>query len=359
MASPYRPGPSVPSRLSPTGSSPPGSSSPGTIDDGVGEASTAEAFDGRFHRPDPPEPALDRLRRVITSKTNGDSPVGAVTSSVRSRLGLVDRPVSADLERSPELRAGWRRVVVSGLGVVAVAVIGWWFLRPPAPPVEVALPSAGDAPVSPAPTIGGAAGPGSVDAGPVMDGSAGSAGGSTGSGQAAADGVVGGDMGEAAAASVVVHASGAVASPGVYRLDVGARVDDLVRAAGGLTPEGDADRVNLAAPLVDGERVWVPRRGEADVPAVVAGGSAGGGTSTAPGSESSAGGGGGGSGGLIDLNRATAEELDTLPGVGPATAVAILAHRDENGSFATVDDLLEVSGIGEAKLEQIRPLVRT
>jgi competence protein ComEA len=162
-------------------------------------------------------------------------------------------------------------------------------------------------------------------------------------------------------AELVVQASGAVVHPGVYRLSADGRVDDLVREAGGLAPDADADKVNLAAPLADGERIWVPRTGETEVPAVVAGGagSAGG---AAPTGAAAPGGGGAGTTGatvpaVVDLNTATAEQLDTLPGVGPATATAILAYRDENGPFASVDDLLEVRGIGDAKLEQLRPLV--
>jgi competence protein ComEA len=160
---------------------------------------------------------------------------------------------------------------------------------------------------------------------------------------------------------VVVQAAGAVHLPGVHRLPAGSRVDDLVSAAGGSTPDADLDRVNLAALLVDGERIWVPRRGEVEVPPVVSGGttaapggSAGGGTSGGSGSSPD----GGDPTAPVDLNTATDAQLDALPGIGPATAAAILAHRDANGPFRSVDDLLDVRGIGEAKLEQLRPLVR-
>lgn len=149
---------------------------------------------------------------------------------------------------------------------------------------------------------------------------------------------------------IVVHAAGAVARPGLQRLAPGARVADLLEAAGGPTTDADLDRLNLAAPLADGQRLYVPRAGES-APAAV--GPDGGAASS---------GGTGGSGttpasGPVDLNTATADQLDALPGVGPATASAIIDHRERNGSFATVDDLLDVRGIGPAKLEGLRDLV--
>jgi competence protein ComEA len=149
---------------------------------------------------------------------------------------------------------------------------------------------------------------------------------------------------------IVVHAAGAVARPGLQRLAPGARVADVLEAAGGPAPDADLDRLNLAAPVVDGQRLFVPRIGEVAPPAVapdggVATGSGGGATDEPAAS------------GPIDLNTATAEELDALPGVGPATAAAIIDHRESNGRFASVDDLLDVRGIGPAKLEGLRDLV--
>lgn len=138
---------------------------------------------------------------------------------------------------------------------------------------------------------------------------------------------------------VVVHVAGAVGVPGVQRLPAGSRVIDAVDAAGGLLPDADAGRVNLAAELTDGTQVYVPAIGETPPPGV------------APVS-------GEDSGGPIDLNIADAAALESLPGVGPATAAAILDHRERNGPFVSVDGLLEVRGIGEAKLAQLRDLVR-
>ena len=153
---------------------------------------------------------------------------------------------------------------------------------------------------------------------------------------------------------VTAHAAGQVAAPGVYSVPAGARVADLVTAAGGLLPEADVDRLNLAARVVDGTRVYIPRKGESP-PAEAAAGDPGRG----PGRPGAAGGaeGRGAAAGPVDLNTATAAQLDTLPGVGPATAAAILTYRARHGRFKSVTELLEVPGIGPAKLEAIRPLV--
>jgi competence protein ComEA len=144
-----------------------------------------------------------------------------------------------------------------------------------------------------------------------------------------------------------VHAAGQVANPGVYTVPAGARVADVLTAAGGPLADADLSQLNLAAKVADGERVWVPKPGEARPPGAVPAAGAGGGPSggTAP-------------AGPLDLNTATAEQLEELPGIGPATARAILTWRSRNGRFRTVADLLEVPGIGPAKLEAVRPLVR-
>ena len=141
--------------------------------------------------------------------------------------------------------------------------------------------------------------------------------------------------------TLVVHAAGAVNAPGLYRLPAGSRVDDLITAAGGLAGDADRDRINLAAPLADGERVYIPRAGEVVPPAE--------GPAPASGSESS---------GPIDLNTATVEQLDSLPGIGPSIAKAIVDERERNGRFRSVDDLERVRGIGPSKLDQIRDLVK-
>lgn len=136
--------------------------------------------------------------------------------------------------------------------------------------------------------------------------------------------------------SLLVHIDGEVAHPGVFRLPAGSRVQDAVEAAGGLRRGGDVGATNLARPLVDGERIDVGAA--ADLPGA-------GGTQPAGGAP-------------VDLNLATAEQLDSLPGIGPVTAAKILAWRAANGRFTVVDELVEVPGIGPATLAELRPHVR-
>lgn len=139
-------------------------------------------------------------------------------------------------------------------------------------------------------------------------------------------------------ADLVVHVAGAVGHSGVYRVPAGSRVVDVVQVAGGLAADAQPDAINLAAPVTDGERVYVPRLGE---PLPVVGGPS---TTGAP-------------PGPVDLNTASADQLDELPGIGPATAAAIVAHREQFGPFSSVDDLADVKGIGPAKIEVLRGLV--
>jgi competence protein ComEA len=136
---------------------------------------------------------------------------------------------------------------------------------------------------------------------------------------------------EPAQADLEVHVGGWVIAPGVITVVDGAIVADAIKAAGGFRPGADTDAVNLAAPLSDGQQIIVP--GPADE------------TGSAP------------SDGKVAINRASAEELDALPGVGPVLAERIVSHREEHGPFKTIEDLLQVSGIGESKLASIRDLV--
>ncbi len=141
---------------------------------------------------------------------------------------------------------------------------------------------------------------------------------------------------------VLVHVAGAVVEPGVYELMPGARVRDAIVAAGGPTEAADWNAVNLAAVVADATRIYVPVVGEEVPPDMAVGPS----TASVP-------------AGPVDLNRATADELEELPGVGPATATAIVTERERNGPFVDVDDLDRVPGIGPAKLAALRDLVTT
>ncbi len=149
-----------------------------------------------------------------------------------------------------------------------------------------------------------------------------------------------------------VHVSGAVRSPGVYEMSDGDRVMDAVAAAGGVQPGADLASVNLARRVQDEAQYHIPMLGES-----TASPTPGASDSSAPsgaGSRSSA---IGSSSPLIDLNTASAQQLETLPGIGPVMAGRIIAHRETNGPFASVDDVENVPGIGPKTLESIRPLV--
>ncbi|HOL17069.1 MAG TPA: helix-hairpin-helix domain-containing protein [Bacillota bacterium] len=132
---------------------------------------------------------------------------------------------------------------------------------------------------------------------------------------------------------ITVHAVGAVKQPGVYRLPAGSRVHDLLDLAGGPAEEADLEAINLARPLIDGEQVQFYRFGEHGAPL--------------PGSAP----------GKININRATAAELEALPGIGPAKARSIVEHREKNGYFKDITEIMDVSGIGEATFHAIEDLI--
>jgi competence protein ComEA len=152
--------------------------------------------------------------------------------------------------------------------------------------------------------------------------------------------------GAPASAPIYVHILGEVVTPGLYELRDGDRAIDVVAAAGGLTDLADDAQLNLARFLSDGEQIIVPKEGEIPPPAVAG----------APDGSGSA---GTSSGGAINLNLATADELEDLPGVGPELASRIVDWRDANGRFETVDDLLNVAGFGDKKLDALRDAATT
>jgi competence protein ComEA len=253
-------------------------------------------------------------------------------------------------------------VVALLAGVLAAAAVGWTVLTgrlatgtsgSPLPKVaEVATPPPTG---TTAAEIGG---PDTVAGGAAADAASPSAAAPDDSGpsQAGGSGAGGGGGGgppDTVLAEVHVHVAGAVRVSGLYRLPPGARVADAVDAAGGLLADAAADRINLAALVADGEQVYVPRTGEPERPAVAGGASPAGGGGNAPGRATAD------PAALLDVNTATPEQLEALPGIGPSIAAAIVRHRDGIGPFSTVDDLADVPGIGPAKLDAIRELVTT
>ncbi|MBU3717668.1 MAG: hypothetical protein FGM45_05110 [Actinobacteria bacterium] len=222
------------------------------------------------------------------------------------------RPGPPSERTAPDV-IGWLRwigprKVASSVGVVvAVAIVGWWLVKPN-PPDATAHLSRVDGTSAASPDVSAAA---ASSLAPTAD---------------------------VPTLDVVVHVAGSVSTPGVYTLASGSRVVDAVAAAGGALPRARVDALNLAAALRDGEQIYVPAIGEVvNAPAAAT-------AST-------------GSSFPLDLNAATIEQLDQLPGVGPATANAIIARRTEIGRFVSVDDLLEVPGLGPAKVAAIRGLV--
>lgn len=143
-----------------------------------------------------------------------------------------------------------------------------------------------------------------------------------------------GPSGQGQSASILVHLLGAVEHPGLYELHDGARAVDAVAAAGGFLDTADQSQINLARFVADGEQIYVPAIGE--VPAAVPGGSVG---------------------GKVNINTADAAALDTLPRVGPAMAARIIEWRETNGRFSSVEDLMNVTGIGDKTFEGLKDLV--
>ena len=215
-------------------------------------------------------------------------------------------------------------------GSVAVVCVGaWWLLRAPAPPLENSIPL--------------------VSIASASDSSSSSV-----VGAIPSTTLVG-------VREVVVHVAGAVNTPGVYRLKPTARVIDAVNAAGGVTASADTAAVNLALPLLDAEQVYIPTRSSKKPHTTVAVQRKLPTTPSSPSStvaaaivgatESSV------KSALVNINTATALELEALPSVGPSTAQAIVSFRTKNGPFGKAEDLLKVPGIGDGKLAAMKPFV--
>lgn len=239
--------------------------------------------------------------------------------NVRRRLDDLLAPVPADeampIDYSQRRWAVTRPAAVgaAALGVVVIAALGVWLFRPGAvtmPEAKEVEQSISESPEQTEPLPG--ASPDEAGTDP---------------------------------AEVVVSVVGLVHHPGVVVLPPGSRVVDAIAVAGGLLPEANFASINHAAVLSDGEQIVV-----SDVP--MAGGGNVGGTHSGDG-----GGDPGAGGGLVNLNQADAALLETLPGVGPATAQNIVSHRESSGPFGSVDQLMEVSGIGPAKFAQMKDLV--
>ncbi len=150
---------------------------------------------------------------------------------------------------------------------------------------------------------------------------------------------------DAVGAIILVHVLGAVARPGLFELHDGARVMDVVAAAGGLSVTADPAGVNLARILSDGEQLYIPQLGEAQ--------------SGAPPGTTASGSAGGATGGKVNLNTASAAELETLPRIGPAMSQRIINYREANGRFSSIDDLRNVTGIGDKTFDGMKDLITT
>ena len=203
------------------------------------------------------------------------------------RRGALRRAQLTASRRLASLAAFWGtgRLLAAALAAVSVTAAGLWLVSPQRPPVEAAIPLTSTPDVVPEPMI-------------------------------------------------TVHVAGAVIRPGVYSLVAGSRVHTAIEAAGGARPDADPDRVNLAAPLIDGAQVRLPALGEPAMPDEL-------------------------DGGPVNLNLADTSRLESLPGIGPTLARAIVDERDRGGPFAQVDDLVRVPGLGPVRIESLRDLVAT
>ncbi|MGI3786755.1 MAG: helix-hairpin-helix domain-containing protein, partial [Janthinobacterium lividum] len=296
---------------------------------------------GVARRPAPPDPELAALARERLARLLGDGAAGVAVRPRRAARPLEaalavgreedegdDRSVGLEDLEAPRRFTRWHLGVVAAVLLVGLVWGGWSWVR--TRPAAVAAPTA----VQTA-TVPGAPGASA-----------------TATSSAASD--PGTPSAEPSAAGLVVHVLGAVRHPGLVRLPAGARVQDAIKAAGGLRKDADPDELNLAQPLSDGVQVVVGTRAhpEGEVRATGGTGSAGSAGSSGSGASTSGTGGAG-----VDLNSATVDQLDTLPGVGPVTAQKILDWREQHGRFTRADELQEVDGIGPKTYERLAPHV--
>ncbi|WP_406286841.1 helix-hairpin-helix domain-containing protein [Embleya sp. NBC_00896] len=257
-----------------------------------------------FPPPSPPRPAAERVAALLGPREAAPDPVRRAVEAVADRVPA-------------RLRVGVDRRVVAAIAVlalvaVALAVGGWWRARP----------QSVDAP-PPAMAAGGAS--------PVAV-----------TGQVTGGQVAPSQPASGSPAPITVHVAGKVAHPGVVVLPPGARVADALRAAGGALPAADLATLNLARPLADGEQVPV---GVPGAPAQAPPGPAAPPGATPPNA-------------VLDLNTATPEQLEQLPGVGPVLARQIIEKRTQLGRFAGIDQLRQVRGIGDRKFADLKTKVR-
>ena len=237
------------------------------------------------------------------------------------------------------MRSWGNRLLIGGLVIALGFAVAWRLFVESEPPVEASIPFATSQPLDASEPV--------ADPQPAAEAAS-----NTGAAPEITIETTGQDETGLEAEIAVVHMAGAVERPGLVTGDTTWRIDDALRAAGGAVSAADLDRVNLAAPIADGQRIFVPYVDQA-VPDLVLPDS-----SRAAGSGSfGATGGVGDVAAVININSADADELELLPGVGPSTAAAILAHREEFGAFGAVDALVTVPGIGPATLEAIRDYV--
>lgn len=332
----------------------------------------APARPGRHAARQPPSPETHAARergrirayeegaRLTDAQRRGDvagdlpsDPRPSAQEDDRATDGETDAQPAADSRSGPGRRVGhrwvdrlplpvrsavWGRFGAHHLAVLAVVLAtalclaAWWALSA-RPQVQAVPPTV--SPASPVPAPTSAPAPGAAESQPTSTPSPGSSPTPTSAGDATGEQLV------------IVDVAGKVRRSGIVTLPWGSRVADALEAAGGARPGVDLVTLNLARVLVDGEQLLVGIEAATAPAPTVPGPTVVPEPGATPGSPTA----------LVNLNTATLADLDTLPGVGPVTAEAILTWRTENGAFSTVDELLEVSGIGDVTLEELRDLV--